>query len=228
MHEQSCTRIAIVGASGRLGGRIAALASARDDVRVTASLGRHDPDPADDVDVVVDVSGAPGAARAVALAGRLGAPLLQAGTGLADEDRRATERLAERVAVLVAPNLSRGVAMLQQLLAAALAAAPADWTIDVVETHHVGKRDAPSGTALALVETARAAGRPVPEDRVHALRSGGVVGEHEIVLGGPRETVRLRHEAIDRDVFAGGALEAARWLHGRPPGRYAMRDVLGN
>jgi len=228
MDDHVPVRLAIVGAHGRLGTRITALAAARDDVRVVAALGREDDDPSVGVDVVIDVSGVSGAARAIALADRLGAPLLQAGTGLAEDDVRATERLSGRVAVLVAPNLSRGVALLHRLLAEAAAHLPEGWTVDLVETHHVGKRDAPSGTALALAETLRAAGRALPPDRVHAVRAGGVVGDHEIVLGGPLETVRLRHEAIDRDLFARGALDAARWLHGRAPGRYGMQDVLGS
>jgi 4-hydroxy-tetrahydrodipicolinate reductase len=220
------TRVVIVGSGGRLGARIVALAETRSDVAIVAALGRADEDPDAAADVVIDVAGPVGAARAIAIAGRLGAPLLQASTGLAARDEAARDALADRIAVLVAPNLSFGVAMLRELVAVAVKRLPEHWTLDIVDIHHAGKRDAPSGTARAVAQSAEAAGRVIPPDRIHSLRSGGVVGEHEIILGGPQETIRLRHEAGSRDLFAVGALDAARWLHGRSPGRYAMEDVL--
>lgn len=220
------TRVVIVGAGGRLGARIVTLAETRADVSIVAALGRESDDPKASTDVVIDVAGPAGAARAIALADRLSAPLLQASTGLAARDETARDALADRIAVLVAPNLSFGVAMLSELLTAALKRLPDDWTVDIVDVHHAGKQDAPSGTAQALAKSSSAAGRVIPPDRIHSRRSGSVIGEHEIILGGPQETIRLRHEAGSRDVFAVGALDAARWLHGRPPGRYAMEDVL--
>ena len=220
------TRLVIVGSGGRLGARIVALAEARSDVAIVAALGRADDDPDAAADVVIDVAGPAGAARAIAIADRLGAPLLQASTGLAARDEAARDALADRIAVLVAPNLSYGVAMLRELVAVAVKRLPEDWTLDIVDIHHAGKQDAPSGTARAVAESAETAGRVIPPDRIHSLRSGAVVGEHEIILGGPQETIRLRHEAGSRDLFATGALDAARWLHGRSPGRYAMEDVL--
>jgi len=220
------TRIAIVGARGRLGTRITALAAPREDVSVVATLGRTDADPEGGVDVVIDVSGAAGAARAIALADRLGAPLLQASTGLAARDQADAEALATRVAVLHAPNLSPGVTMLHHLVREAVARLPEGWTIEIVEAHHAGKVDAPSGTALALAASAGAGGRAVSPERIRSVRDGEIIGEHELILTGPMETVRLRHEAGSRDLFAVGGIEAARWLHGRPPGRYRMDDVL--
>lgn len=225
---KTITRIAIVGVTGRLGARIEALAGARPDVQVTAALSRAHPDPAQDIDVVIDVAGAAGARRAIDLAERLGASLLQASTGLEARDEAATDALAGRFAVLVAPNLSPGVAVLRHLVGEAVRHLPAGWTVDIVEAHHRGKVDAPSGTARALAESAGAAGRPVPGDRIHSIRAGSIVGEHEMILAGPMEIIRLRHEAGSRDVFAAGALDAARWLHGRPAGRYAMSDVLAS
>jgi len=138
------------------------------------------------------------------------------------------------------------VHVLADLVAVAAQALP-DADIEVVELHHRRKVDAPSGTAKLLGEAAaRARGRrldevarhgregrtgvraaPDAEIGVHALRLGDVVGEHEVWLAGEGERLRLGHIATSREAFARGALRAARWVAGRPPGRYTMRDVLG-
>jgi 4-hydroxy-tetrahydrodipicolinate reductase len=184
-------------------------------------------------------------------------PLLVGTTGLEPAALAAIEAAAARIAVLVAPNTSLGVAVLTRLTsiatralggssasATAIAiAAPVD--IEISETHHRAKRDAPSGTALAL-GAAVAAVRGVPlealavRDRAagagpraassigfSSRRAGDVVGEHTVLFAGSGEQLELTHRATDRMVFARGALAAARWLIGRPPGRYGMADVLG-
>ena len=220
------TRIAIVGARGRLGARIDALARDREDITVVASIGRGDPDPHGPVDVVIEAAGPAGVGRGIDLCERLGAPLVSASTGLAasEEDRR--RALADRVAVLEAPNLSPGIALLRAALATVLGRLPEGWTIDIHEAHHAGKLDRPSGTALMLAALAADAGHPVADARMHSERTGAIVGEHEVVLSGPGETLRIRHEAGSRDVFAAGAIDAAIRLVGRPPGRYTMADLL--
>ena len=100
--------------------------------------------------------------------------------------------------------------------------------VDVIERHHRFKRDRPSGTALRLaasIESVR--GAPVPPERMLSIRSGDIVGEHEVFFAGPAERVVLEHVATNRDVFARGALEAGAWLVGRPPGRYTIEQALG-
>ncbi len=178
-----------------------------------------------------------------ALAGRA---LAVGTTGLDAHLEDRLDELARSAAVLVAPNFSIGVNLLLGLVERAARALPADrYDIEVVETHHRRKEDAPSGTALALGE-AVAGGRETPLDSVrrdgrsgrtgargtgevgfHALRGGDVVGEHAVHFLGDRERIVLGHSAMSRDLFAEGALLAARWLVGREPGRYRMRDVLG-
>ena len=119
-----------------------------------------------------------------------------------------------------------------------------DFDIEIVETHHTRKADAPSGTALTLLETLREAtgrhssdnvthgrhgrvgAKPAKQIGVHAVRSGDVVGRHQIIFGGVGESITIAHEAHSRDTFAKGALEAAAWIHGKPPGLYSMKDVL--
>lgn len=199
-------------------------------------------------DVVIDFSGADGTEallrhHAEALRGRA---LVVGSTGLSDAARRLLDDVAAHAAVLVAANFSVGVNLLLALVERAAAALPAaGWDIEVVEAHHGRKADAPSGTALALAgAAARGRGvdlgavrqdgrsgmtgsRPEGEIGLHAVRGGGVVGDHQVLLLGERERLELGHQALDRAVFAEGALHAARWLSGRSPGRYDMNDVLG-
>ena len=166
-------------------------------------------------------------------------------TGLDAATQQRIDTLAAHAAVLQAANFSIGVNLLvsiAQRVGAVLDAAHYD--VEIVEAHHKRKADAPSGTALALAE-AVARGRDVslagqridgrsgqtgarPEGQIalHAVRGGGVVGEHRVMFLGERERIELRHEAFDRALFAEGALAAARWIARRPPGRYTMHDVL--
>lgn len=255
-------RLAVVGATGRLGRRVVAAALASDAVTLEAAIGRT---PGEDVgvlaglapvglavrtaeaglgaaDVVIDVSLPEGLARTLSqLDGR---PLVTGVTGLSSALREALDAAALQGPVLVAANFSAGVAVLADLVARAARALP-DFDVEITETHHVGKVDAPSGTAIRLGEAVAGARgqqldevvrhgrqghtgvRPPGEIGMHALRCGDVVGEHEVWLAGHGERLRLGHVATSRDTFAVGALRAAVWLATQPPGMYTMRDVLG-
>jgi 4-hydroxy-tetrahydrodipicolinate reductase len=225
------SRIAIVGAEGRMGTRIAALAATDASVVIARRYGRNGPldGSCDDapVDVVVDFSSEAGARQALELALAEKAALLTGTTGLPPAFLAELERASRSIAVLVAPNTSLGVAVTRRLarLAAELLG-PSGWAVDIVESHHDRKKDAPSGTALALADALASGGMPVDSSRIHAIRAGDTVGEHEIRLAGPSERIHLMHQAVTRDLFAAGALRAARWLGGRPAGRYSMDDVL--
>jgi 4-hydroxy-tetrahydrodipicolinate reductase len=166
-------------------------------------------------------------------------------TGLGAEDLRRIGLAARHAPVVRAGNMSLGVNLLVGLARRVAEALGEDWDAEVVEMHHRMKADAPSGTALMLGE-AVAAGRGVAlaeaADRARdglvgprgrgrigfaSLRGGDVVGEHEVIFAGEGERVALRHVATDRMVFARGAVRAALWGQGRPPGEYTMMDVLG-
>jgi 4-hydroxy-tetrahydrodipicolinate reductase len=263
MHERrELMRLAVVGASGRMGRAVVRLArgdgheivcaiGASDvgrDVGELAGIGAIGTCVVDGLaaieharaDVVVDFS-APAATRALApIAAAAGTAMVSGTTGLDDGARQAIDRAAAGVAVLWEPNMSVGVHVLTRLVAEA-AAALDDWDVEIVEMHHRAKVDAPSGTALRLAEAVqrvRASARLVhgrqgapgprsPEEvGIHALRGGDVVGEHVVQLAGGGERLELVHRATSRDVFAHGALRAARWIAGRPPGRYSLGDVL--
>jgi 4-hydroxy-tetrahydrodipicolinate reductase len=199
-------------------------------------------------DVLVDFS-APDHLRALltahgdALAGRA---IVVGTTGLGEHERRALDDAVHRSAVLVAANFAIGVNVLLELVRrAARALDPEAFDVEIVEAHHRHKADAPSGTALALgravaqargrsLEDVRRDGRsgqgaerPTGEIAFHALRGGEIVGEHEVHFIGASERLSLGHVASDRALFADGALRAARWIAGREPGSYTMRDVLG-
>ncbi len=196
-------------------------------------------------DVVLDFSASTGTRAAARACAERGAGLVSGTTGL---DRDAEEELssaAERVAVLRAANFSLGVAALRRALAETLLALPASWDIEIVERHHRGKVDSPSGTALLLGQDAaasrgltvealrfgregRSGPRPADEIGVHAVRGGTWAGDHAVLLSGDGEWLELRHVASDRQAFAHGALAAAQYIATAPPGLYTMDDVINH
>jgi len=194
------------------------------------------------VDVFVDFSLPEGTERLLQVAGDR--PLVVGTTGLTVQQDEALSAHARRAPVVVAPNFSTGIALLSELVQlAAQVLAPYD--AEIIEAHHRQKRDAPSGTALALAQALVSARgqqleaqavygrrghtgvRSRGEVGIHTVRGGDIVGEHRVMLAGPGERVELVHVASSRAAFVAGALRALRWLPGRPPGRYGMKDVLG-
>ena len=180
-----------------------------------------------------------------ALAAEAGTVHVIGTTGLTGAQAQALARAAERATIVWAPNMSLGVTLLTSLVERVARALDPRWDIEIVEMHHRDKADAPSGTALALGRAA-AAGRGVDLGQVAArgrdgitgarakgsigfaaLRGGDVVGEHRVIFAADGERVEIGHVATDRAIFARGAVAAAVWAIGRPPGLYSMRDVLG-
>lgn len=240
-------RLMVHGAMGRMGTAVRALAAADERVLLVAGTDADD-DPSAairDVDAVIDFS-QPSASPALAdLCARHAAALVMGTTGHSDRQFAPVRRAAESVPVVFAPNFSVGVNTLFWLTRQAAHLLGRDFDIEVVEMHHRHKVDAPSGTARRLGEIlaeARALSyendtrhgrsgqtgeRPPAEIGMHALRGGDVVGDHTVIFAGSGERVELTHRAASRDTFAGGALRAALWARGRPPGLYDMQDVLG-
>jgi len=196
-------------------------------------------------DVAIDFTLPEALGDNLAAVARAGIPLVVGITGL-DAGRQAElRRFSERFPVLVAPNMSLAVNLLFGLAGRAAAALPPDYDVEIVEAHHRGKADAPSGTALRLGEiVAGARGGTLAEHAVYgrlgksagratgaigfaSLRGGDIVGQHQVLFAGSGETLELVHRTTDRMTFAHGALAAARWIVGRPPGFYGMSDVLG-
>jgi 4-hydroxy-tetrahydrodipicolinate reductase len=226
--------------SGRLG-LDAAAEGAPTGVKVTAGVGEA----LDGAAVALDFSTSlQVAAHASACAERC-VPLLVGTTGFDGPTRRVLEAASHGIAVLIAPNTSVGVGVLNRLAGVATAALGEAFDVEISEAHHRLKRDAPSGTALALGEAvAQARGVPLAELAVFdrhggsdprrpgsigfsVVRAGDIVGEHTVTFASGGERIELTHRATDRLVFAHGALQAAEWLIGRPAGLYGMRHVLG-
>jgi 4-hydroxy-tetrahydrodipicolinate reductase len=225
-------RISLFAPNGRMGHAIAAAVA--DDPAF--ALDR------DHGDVLVDFSAPAALAASLDQAVSAGLPILIGTTGL---DETADARLSEasrQIPVLYAPNTSLGVALLAELVQRAAQVLGPEWDIEITETHHRMKADAPSGTALLLGEAA-AEGRATDlrEERGRngtslkrapgaigfaSLRGGTVAGEHDVLFLGPEERLILSHRAESRMIFARGALAAARFLVGKPAGLYSMRDVI--
>lgn len=233
------TRLLIHGASGRMGQallRLAAEPSAG--YQVVAAVTRRSPSPrvVDGVpyfaaselagvpafDVAVDFSLPDGFDPILALCVERGAPLVSGTTGISDAQMTAVTQAAVRIPLVWATNFSLGVAVLAELVERAAVVLPG-WDVDVVESHHVHKKDAPSGTALTLGQAAGSAGAEV---HYASLRAGDIVGEHTVQFAGLGERIELVHRATHRDVFARGALHVASRLVDRPAGRYRVRDLL--
>lgn len=265
-------RACVTGASGRLGSAIAAELIRRGDTALTGAMVSSDSvhlgadvgeltglpwvnlattvsleEASAAAEVVIDAS-APLVTAAIAsrLAASGGKAFVTGVTGLSDEQQAAVEAAAASIPVLQASNFSLGVAVVERLVSeAARALSKADFDLEICETHHRGKADSPSGTALSLGRAAAAARgldfedvsvferprsgarRTVGEIGFAALRGGGVVGEHEARFLSRLEEVTISHRAFDRHIFARGAVEAALWVKDRPAGLYTMQDVIG-
>lgn len=238
MNAQPILKVVIHGASGRMGQALLRLAAQMPDIDVVAAVARRAPSqrvidgvphfaaselsglPA--FDVAIDFSLPDGVAALARLCAERGAALVCGTTGLDAEGEAALAALATRAPLVWASNYSLGVAVLTDLVARA-AALLADWDCDIVESHHIHKKDAPSGTALSLGQAAQGQG---VQPHYASLRAGDIVGEHTVQFAGLGERIELVHRASNRDIFARGALEAARRLVTRAPGRYSVAELL--
>lgn len=245
-------RLVVVGATGRTGSEIVAEADARGhDVGGVAtssgSVGDIEIHPEEALSETLETADAlidftvPAASREHADAAALaGVPYVVGTTGFDEAGMADLQAASESIPVLKASNFARGVQALLRVVEAGVEALPG-YDIEVTETHHNGKRDAPSGTAntiLDVIDGARGEkldrthgreGEHLREDSevgVHVRRAGNVRGEHEIMLAGNDEVLSLTHRAESRRVFAAGAVDAAEWLVGRDPGWYDFEDVL--
>jgi 4-hydroxy-tetrahydrodipicolinate reductase len=195
--------------------------------------------------VAVDFSSAGSVAGNARLCALAGVPILVGTTGFDAATRGILERTAKDIPVLIAPNTSVGVSVVAKLVSMAASGLGPSYDVEIFEAHHRMKRDAPSGTALALGEAvAGARGRDLREVAIYertgqsaprtpggigfsSLRAGDIVGEHTVTFAAAGERVEITHRATDRITFARGALRAAEWLVGRPAGLYGMQNVLG-
>lgn len=263
-------RAIVCGAAGRMGGRIVAmLHEARDfalagaverpsnasigkDAGEVAGIGKIGIPLVGDLcavvgqgQVVFDFTAPQAAMTHLTIAAQAKLPVVVGTTGFSATELSRIRELSASTPCVLSPNMSIGVNVLLKVLAEAASTLGDEYDVEIVETHHRFKKDAPSGTALKMAQViAVALGRDLDktgiygrrgmvgergreEIAIHALRAGDVVGEHTVVFGGMGERIEVTHRAQSRDNFARGALRAARWVIGQPPGLYDMQDVLG-
>ncbi len=240
------TRIGIIGSNGRMGGALLTAITAAGEVHSGGIDKGGDPLAlARASDVLVDFSSPHALEANLDAATAAGIPILIGTTGLEERHHWLCDHAAEKIAVLQTGNTSLGVNMLAHMVREAASRLGEDWDIEIVETHHRMKVDAPSGTALLLGEAAAkgrgidlasstesgrdgiTGARGVGNIGFAALRGGTVAGDHTVHFLGDKERIALSHFAEDRLIFAKGAIRAAQWLIGKPAGRYQMAEVLG-
>ena len=222
-------RIVLAG-SGRMGSSIAAEASRRDGIEIAATWerGGNLEELARAADVVIDFTLPEATGEVLAAVVAADRPLVCGVSGHDDAGLAALEASSSSIPVVYDRNMSQGITLLDVLLRSAAGALGPEFSVSIAETHHVHKKDAPSGTALKLGEAITAAGGVAADEiRYSSARRGEVPGVHTVTFESPTEKLSFEHSVTTRDVFAVGALRAARWVaYGRAPGLYSMRDVL--
>lgn len=249
------TRVIMHGCNGKMGQVITGLCREDEDIEIVAGIDISDHIENEypvfhnieecniPADAIIDFASAKAVDGLLAYSVSRQIPLVLCTTGLSEEQQEAAVKASEQVAVLKSANMSLGINMLLDLLQkAARILAPAGFDMEIVEKHHNQKVDAPSGTALALADSLNAAldsaytyqydrtkerkKRDKMEIGIQAVRGGNIVGEHEVIFAGTDEVITFQHTAYSKSVFAKGAMEAAKFLKGKPAGFYDMRDVI--
>jgi 4-hydroxy-tetrahydrodipicolinate reductase len=259
-------KVALFGATGRMGRTIARILHECGDSVVGACAHANDPNQGTDIgtlagigevgtvvgedfassllgaEVVIDFSIASAVPEFANIAARAGVPIVTGTTNLGDEGTLALDRASVHVPVVWARNMSLGVEVLAGLVEQAIRRLGPDYDVEIVELHHRRKVDSPSGTALRLADAVSAArpgtrrvtgrdgqvgARTNEEIGIFGVRGGDVIGDHTVHILGPGERLELTHRATNRELFAQGAVRAARFVVGKPPGRYSLADVLG-
>jgi 4-hydroxy-tetrahydrodipicolinate reductase len=240
-------RVLLVGAAGRMGHAVEKAAETAPDIDITARCNRGEAiEPAlAECDIVIDFSHADATEQNCSACVSAAKPIVIGTTGHSSSQTEAIERAAKTIPIILAANFSVGVNTLFWLTRKAAELLGDGFDLEIVETHHRLKKDAPSGTAKRLAQilaTARAldserdiahgrhglvGARPAKEIGMHAIRAGDVVGEHTVLFASNGERLELTHKASSRATFAAGALRAAQWLRDQRAGLYNMEDVLG-
>ena len=250
-------RIIMHGCCGHMGQVISGLAAQDESAQIVAGVDRYNngkmeypvygtlEECREEADVIIDFSNAAAVDGLLDYCAEKQIPVVLCTTGLSEAQLEKVEETGRRVAVLRSANMSLGINMLLKLLQdAAKVLAPAGYDMEIVERHHKLKLDAPSGTAIALADSLNEAmdgqyhyvydrsqvrqRREEKEIGISAVRGGTIVGEHEVIFAGPDEVIEFKHTAHSKAVFGKGALEAAKFLAGKPAGKYGMADVINS
>lgn len=248
------TKILLCGACGKMGGNVLSLL--QDDETAVAVCGvdlypkeigipvyPNFSSVQETADVIIDFSSAENLKERLEYAKQKGMGIVLASTGFTAADLALIDEYANDIAIFKTANLSLGVNLMQALVKTAAQVLGNAFDVEIVEKHHNLKKDAPSGTALMLADSVNEAfggtkeyvqgrsgivgARKQSEIGIHAVRGGTIVGEHEVIFAGEDEVITITHSAASKRVFAAGAIRAAKFLCGKPAGRYEMKDLLG-
>ena len=248
-------KILMHGCNGKMGRMITEIVKNEEDAVIAAGVDKFTGIPNDypvfeeitqcdvDVDVVIDFSNAKAVDELLNYCGEKKLPLVLCTTGLSEDQLAKVTETSKETAILKSANMSLGINTLMDLLQTAIKKlAPAGFDVEIVEKHHNQKLDAPSGTALALADAMNEAmdntysykldrsserkKRDAKEIGIQAVRGGSIVGEHEVIFAGTDEVIEFKHTAYSKAIFGKGAVEAAKFLKGKPAGMYDMHDVI--
>lgn len=248
------TRIFLSGCNGKMGHVIAEICGTYEDMAIVAGSDKNtealsfpvydDPTKCEEeFDVIIDFSHVSALTLVLQLAAKTGKPLIMCTTGLSEEDKSALFATADKSAVFYSGNMSLGVNILISLVQKAASVLYPEFDMEIVEAHHNQKLDAPSGTALMIADAINDTvggdleyvydrhdvrkKRDKKELGLHAIRGGNIIGEHSVIFAGPEEVLTISHSAMTRNVFARGAVAAARFMKGKAPGLYSMENLVG-
>lgn len=248
------TRVFLNGCNGRMGSVITEICSKSEDILITAGCDingvthtypvyTNPSDCKEDFDVIIDFSNVKALPSVIALSEKSGKPLVMCTTGLGEDEKKSLYTLSGKTAVFYSGNMSLGINILISLVRKAAEVLYPNFDIEIVEAHHNQKLDAPSGTALMIADALNDTldhkldyvydrhsdmkKRGKKELGIHSIRGGTIVGEHSVIFAGPEEVITVSHSAESRNVFAQGAVAAARFLNGKPAGLYNMQDLIG-
>ena len=248
-------KVLLCGACGKMGGNVLSLLSDDPDATVVCGVDLYPKEigvpvykdfasVTEEVDVMIDFSSPVGLHERLEFAKEKQIGIVLASTGFTEEDLQLIKDYEATVAIFRTANLSLGINLMQALVKAAAQVLGENFDVEIIEKHHNLKKDAPSGTALMLADSVNEAfdgekqfvygrqgivgARQKKEVGIHAVRGGTIVGEHEVLFAGEDEVITITHSASSKRVFAVGAIRAAKWLTGKAPGRYEMKDLLNN
>ena len=246
-------KVLLCGACGKMGGNVLSLLSEDNEATVVCGVDlypkeigvpvyRSFEDVKEDVDVMIDFSSPVGLKERLEFAKSKDIGIVLASTGFTVDDLALIQSYEASVAIFRTANLSLGINLMQALVKAAAQVLGEGFDVEIIEKHHNLKKDAPSGTALMLADSVNEAygggkqfiygregivgAREKKEIGIHAVRGGTIVGDHDVIFAGEDEVITISHSAASKRVFAVGAIRAAKWLIGKTPGRYEMKDML--
>lgn len=221
-------KICVSGSKGKMGLRIIELSKDDAELELVGSfdVGEESEIPMAACDCLIEFTSPEATMEHLAACERLGKAIVIGTTGLSDADRQTIAETSKKIPVVFSPNMSVGVNLLFKMVADAAKTLGGEYHVEIIEAHHTEKKDAPSGTAkeIARIVKDSKGDSHIP---IESIRENGIVGEHTIIFDSDVDTIEITHSAKTRDIFAKGALKAAKFLAGKGAGLYTMRDVLG-